>query len=288
MRSSFEQPHLHIKYQLDVGERFSIVATAERTVRCSGIPLPLSMSFLIPWKFSVRFVLDCRVTEQLPDEFVTIEGALREIQVSGRAGIAEFYGEASRGRIKKVQGLRHALLPVLSATGDSFRVKKSLYGDIEGVEGGEKIQRALGGLTMDQGLRWYGGLFPRQKNKKIWKQQDSFLMGSSFIGIPFPIRHHAGITYVYSHAGQEDFQGASFPALRVQLKLKGVKTESPFSFLSISSRGRGEGLIVADTEKGKIARSCRNAVFLLSIFQKHTKVPLGNLSVTLETDSWHE
>jgi len=220
-----------IRYRLPAGERFTIEArTRERVVVGSDELLDLEVSF----------VLACEV--------VAVDGDVADI--SGRFGDAVVSGHVLGGRPPDLGPL----------DGLVIGVRKGVDGRVHKVDGGEAFEALLGGLTVANGLRWFGAVFPAGEVAlgTQWAESDRWVLRAAAtpIGVDLPVEPVVNLTYRYRLEGVSD--GAV--EIGVEVEAHGA-TVSDALGLELTVSGHGTGSIIVDAHAGKLTRSRREARF---------------------------
>jgi len=134
-----------------------------------------------------------------------------------------------------------------AARGELFLVRKSLYGTIHSVEGGKKIEAAMG-VPLTAVLSWFGSSFPKGNAVKgsTWNASEQWMFGPEFLGIPFKARIPVNVYTSYTFAGWENGR----PWFDLQQTFQSPKTT-----------GSGSGKVIYNPDNGKIYLSTRKAEF---------------------------
>ena len=270
------------RYRLDPGERFTIRGVAERAVHL----LPVAGPRVCLQTLEIGFLLDCEVTDQPSENLCRIESLLREVTVFGQLFGRSVEVRSDRSVFGGPVGKRH-MDEFAQAIGDRFVVTKSLFGPISHVEGGDLTKNVLGGVSVAEGLSWYGASFPDRAltHGEEWSDALTLSVSPKFLGLPGTQAHPIQVGCVYRAAGWETFQDLTCPLVRQVLDFRGISSLGP---LELESKGSGEGLVLPNLRDGKIARSKKRARIRTRISPRGLKVPLGHFEVTLATDSWHQ
>ncbi|MCK6528297.1 hypothetical protein L6R50_12310 [Myxococcota bacterium] len=261
------------RYRLDPGEKFSIRAVGRVQARLGageGDPL---------FRIEVDSVADCEVLDLDGEDFAEIEVVLRE--VGGRLALSPPVALPFA-----VPGLPH---PLVLARGDRFRVRKSLAGTLAEVQGGRRIALALAFDSVRPALAWFGALFPPTGGTGSWEAEEPLALGLRLLGLPPPVGGAARVLYRYRPGAPAEFRGRRHPAIDVDLRVEdagGVGSCLP-SGVRVRVSGRGTGLVLVDTERGKIARSIRVASLDLEAASARSGRSFGALRLDVTTDAFH-
>lgn len=219
-----------IRYRLPVGDRFTIRAGShERVSTTTDVLLDLT----------VGFSLVCDV--------VAADGDV--VDISGRFSDSQVDGHVLDGPPPDVGAL----------DGLTIAVRKGLDGTIRAVDGGEPFERLLGGLTVANGLRWFGAAFPDGDVDvgAEWTTTDRWWLRSdrSPVGIPIPVEPVVDIWYRYRLVDA----GVDGPAsMSVAIDARG-RTVSDALGLEVRVWGVGTGSVEVNRAVGKLTRSERRA-----------------------------
>jgi hypothetical protein len=274
-----------IRYRLEAGEQFSIEGLAHR--RCNYV-VPLGAGRLPVMDLSVRFVLDCHVTGvDQANDMCSIACCMSQVEAEGTVWKLPLSLGLS-GQILGGTPVKHVLSKLREAVGDKFTVQKSLFGPIQSVDGGERAARAMGGMSLQAGLTWYGASFPRHASKfgESWLEEINFEMGADFLGLVGPHRHGVRLGCEYKPTGWTEGD-VVFPRFQQQLQFEGVSSLGWGLGLRLKTSGKGKGEVVANTDTGKIYRSRKDAKLTTQIQGLGSGLSIGRLEVEIDTDSYH-